>query len=265
MYNLIVRCLLLAGILAPAVAGADIPGSDLRHVQAKLAQARPYLESVFREFFPNRKPAVPLPPIIPYRGEVVSGGCGTFGPDNAEFCPADNTIYYDEIFLTKLTNSIGVLIEMNSDYAAVVVLAHELGHAIKFRKTSDSCLAVRQFAAPAFANSICDPVLGNQEYDQEAQADCYAGAVSRRLRDAGLIQPRDLLVAEITFRELGDKGWRSDDNRDHIWARWGNLGTDKPFLPTPHSHGEGADRMKNFETGYKGGPNACRFLVATRH
>jgi predicted metalloprotease len=129
MHTLIVRCLFLAG-LATAAAGADIPGLvnlnrplmqieplgrnpnlewmgpfNVRDIEAKVAQARPYLKSVFQDFFPNRNPPAPFPEMVAYTNEVVSG-CGTLGPNNAHYCSVDNKIYYDDVFLMLLANSI---------------------------------------------------------------------------------------------------------------------------------------------------------------
>jgi hypothetical protein len=43
---------------------------DVRQVKAKLVFANRYLEITWREFFPNQAPAVPVPRLVAYRGQV---------------------------------------------------------------------------------------------------------------------------------------------------------------------------------------------------
>jgi predicted metalloprotease len=240
----ILRFLLTTAILAPAVGGAEITDGDLRQVQAKLALANRYLELTWWEFFPKQNRATPMPRIVPYRRQVLSR-CGTLGPQNAHFCTLDNTIYYDELFLTKLTKAAGVAIRTNGDYAAVAVLAHELGHAVRFRQDSEAC---RQ-RQDSFA---CSQNPFESEYDQEAQADCYAGAVTKHFQEARLLKVGDIQAAQFTFSGLGDVGKRNDS-------------IEAPLMTLPHSHGQGPDRIKHFQVGYKGGATACSQIVAIRH
>jgi predicted metalloprotease len=241
MYTSILRLLLMTGMLARAVGGAEITEGDLRQMQAKLALANRYLESTWREFFPLQNAAAPMPRVVAYRRQVLSG-CGTLGPRNAYFCSADNTVYYDEVFLTELAKAAGVAIRTNGDYAAVAALAHELGHAVRFRQQSEACRRAQGMIAAAL---ICSPNPFESEYLMEAQADCYSGAVTKRFGEGHLLLAGDIQAAQFILGSLGDLGQRDDS-------------IERSLMTPPHSHGEGAARRKHFELGYKGGANACR-------
>ncbi len=82
--------------------------------------------------------------------------CGATIPDNAFYCPLDNSIYYDEGLLQKILQA-----KSYGDFAAVTVLAHEWGHLVQAEL------------------NITNSDVFNIEL--ELQADCFAGAYGRYL------------------------------------------------------------------------------------
>lgn len=101
--------------------------------------------------------------------------CGAAKPGNAAYCSKDHSIYYDPRFLDHLRQTIG-------EYAPIVVLAHEWGHAI-FAKL---------------------PAARASGYAEERMADCLAGAITRTAIGTGLASKADLEVAEKTLMSVGE-------------------------------------------------------------
>jgi predicted metalloprotease len=101
--------------------------------------------------------------------------CGSMPLGNAAYCGKDHTIYYDPRFLDQLRQSMG-------EYAPIVVLAHEWGHAI-FAKL---------------------PAKRASGYAEERMADCLAGAITRGAIGTGLAARADLEVAEKTLMAVGE-------------------------------------------------------------
>src|SRR5260370_35197161 len=122
MHKSTLRFLLtLTILLRPVLCEGQIyvTAPDVRQVRAKLSLATPYIAAIWKELFVNRNPAPPLPPIVAYRGNAPSK-CGQLGPKNAAFCRLDNTVYYYEVFFTKLTKMAHLSLHTDRDYAAKV-------------------------------------------------------------------------------------------------------------------------------------------------
>lgn len=115
------------------------------------------------------------PPFIAIGGEPKQTACGQTESGNAAYCAKDHSIYYDPRFLDHLRQTIG-------DYAPIVVLAHEWGHAI-FHKM---------------------PAARASGYAEERMADCLAGAITRSAVGTGLATRADLEVAEKTLVSVGE-------------------------------------------------------------
>jgi predicted metalloprotease len=86
----------------------------------------------------------------------IETSCGESIPDNAFYCPVDNSIYYDEGLIQAILRA-----KKFGDFGTVVVLAHEWGH-------------------------LAQAELGITHSDfwniqLELQADCFAGAYGRYL------------------------------------------------------------------------------------
>lgn len=138
---------------------------------------------------------------------------------NAYYCAAVDVIGWDRSALLP------VLRERYGEASVVVVLAHELGHAVQQRSGTDI----------GSAQHLADPLRA------ETSADCYAGSFLRWVTDGGSdrlrITPQQLdgaLRALIVFR-------------DPLTA--GSAGTDV--------HGTAFDRISAFQDGYQRGPRQC--------
>lgn len=133
---------------------------------------------------------------------------------NAYFCGSVDAIVWDRAALLP------VLREHYGDAAVLVVLAHEMGHAVQQRSGNDH---------------------SNQSLHTESMADCYAGSFARWVKDghsANLrVDPAQLdgaLRALIIFRDP--------------------VGTTQSATD---SHGTAFDRVSAFQDGYRDGPPRC--------
>lgn len=150
---------------------------------------------------------------------------------NAFYCAAADAIAWDRAALFP------VLAEQHGEGAIVMVLAHEVGHAVHNRLGIDPALERRQ---PDRYPTILT----------EAMADCYAGAFVRWVADGHAehlrLDQRELdlaLSALVTFR-------------DPVGTSPGDL----------EAHGNAFDRISAFQDGYQRGPQLCTsFTVANRN
>jgi predicted metalloprotease len=147
-----------------------------------------------------------------YRPEEGGGPrCGSepAPPKNAFYCPSGDFLAWDET---------GLMIPyyvQAGDFAAAFVLAHEFGHAMQQRLPRKEKLGVLT----------------------ELQADCFAGAWSRRVQEQGLLQAGDLDEATLAVFSARDLP--------------GTAFTD------PAAHGTGFERTRAFTDGYESGPKGC--------
>lgn len=204
---------------------SDDPVDDL--AAATLIDVQDYWEQEFDEAFDQpwedisgglhsvdtSDPDAPPPPCVPEALQVEG---------NAYYCPSADAIAWDRAALLP------VLRERHGDTAVVVVLAHEVGHAVHHRLGVDE--EARE-ASPGRYPTILT----------EAMADCFAGAFVRHVVDGDAehlrIDPPQLdsaLGALVTFRD--------------------------PVGTTPEddaAHGNAFDRVSSFQDGYEQGPALC--------
>jgi predicted metalloprotease len=141
---------------------------------------------------------------------------------NAFYCQASDTIAYDRAALFP------VLVERFGEAGVVVVLAHEIGHAVHNRLGIDNNAQRR---SPQLYPTI---VL-------ESMADCYAGAFMRRVADG--------------------KAEHLRMNTEQLDAALGSLVSFRDPLGTSSSdrgaHGNAFDRVSSFQDGFQQGPKLC--------
>jgi predicted metalloprotease len=111
--------------------------------------------------------------------------------------------------------------------AAVGIIAHEMGHAVAIQLGEDSRVP----------------------YQNEATADCLAGAFTQQSSRDGSLEPGDLDEAFFGLAAAGDPTPQptGDARLDaRIARRMAVLG-----------HGTREQRLANFKAGYEGGAGAC--------
>jgi predicted metalloprotease len=217
-------------LAAPAVpddsARISISESDVRASNAEAAAAVGALITMWSAEF--KRLGVPFAPprIVRYRGTTRTQ-CGVMPASNAVYCYNNNTIYFDDVFLAAQAKITSRALGTDGDMAAVGILAHEMGHAVALQ------LGFRP----------------RRSYDNEAAADCLAGAFARHAEADGSLEDGDLeeamfsvaLAADPEFESTGDR--RTDARRAARLAR--------------AAHGTREQRMRNFRTGFDGGGGAC--------
>jgi predicted metalloprotease len=158
---------------------------------------------------------------------MVRTSCGILGGDNAQYCPSRNAIYFDEVFVARQAQEAARALGTDGDMAAVGIIAHEMGHAVAIQLGDASPIP----------------------YENEAAADCLAGAFAQRSQEDGSLEKGDLEEAFFGMASAADPTPRLTGNRrldSRIALRAAMLG-----------HGSRDQRMGNFEAGYEGGAGAC--------
>lgn len=146
---------------------------------------------------------------------------------NAFYCPRADIVAYDRAALLP------VLRQKFGDSAAVVVIAHEFGHAIQQRLQGTSrTAAALSSGAPTIVS--------------EGQADCYAGGFLRAVHDG---QTPDL--------RTGDRG--VDIAMSALITFRDPVGTD---AGDDRAHGNAFDRVASFQDGYDRGIATCADMTA---
>jgi predicted metalloprotease len=166
------------------------------------------------------------PALFAYRGAVRTN-CGIMRPDNAAYCTARNAIYFDETFLARLAEAASHELRTDGDMAAIGVIAHEMGHAVVSQLRADSRIP----------------------YENEAAADCLAGAFTHESERDGSLEEGDLEEAFFGMAAAGDPPPELTGNRRvdaRILTRAALLG-----------HGTREQRLANFTAGYEHGAGAC--------
>lgn len=160
-----------------------------------------------------------------YRG--VRTGCGIVRGSNAIYCPRDNTIYYDEVFIAAQAKLAARELGTDGDMAAIGVIAHEVGHAVAMQLGH----------------------ISRSTYENEATADCLAGAFTRQAERDGTLEEGDVEEAFFAMSAAGDPTPQltGDQRVDrYILRRAARM-----------AHGTREQRMENFRSGLENGPRAC--------
>ncbi len=166
------------------------------------------------------------PGFVRYRGAIRSA-CGVMRPNNAGYCPRDNNIYFDEVFVAAQAGNASRQLGTDGDMAAVGIIAHEMGHAVAIQLGHESRIV----------------------YRNEATADCLAGAFANQSKRDGSLETGDLEEAFFGMYSAGDPAphltgdARMDDRILRVTSAMG--------------HGTREQRLSNFRGGYDGGPGAC--------
>lgn len=166
------------------------------------------------------------PGIARYRMRIRTP-CGYLMPENAEYCAANNTIYFDDVFVAVQVKSAAEALGTDGDMAGLGIIAHEMGHAVAMQLGHTS----------------------RNSYENEATADCLAGAFTLHARGDGTLEKGDIEEAEFGLSSAGDPTPQLTGNQrvdQHILARLERVG-----------HGTKQQRVDNFRNGFDGGAGAC--------
>ena len=199
---------------------------DVRASNEKVAMAHAALREMWSSHFRDIGTRFAVPRLVRYRGGAMSS-CGLMRPNNAGYCPADNTIYFDEIFVAAQAKNAAREVGTDGDMAAVGIVAHEMGHAV----------AIQLGYASRYT------------YQNESVADCLAGAFALQADRDGSLEEGDLEEAFYGMASAADPTPRLS----------GNERTDRRILRAARlmGHGTREQRTANFQRGLDGGPGAC--------
>lgn len=210
-----------AGSAPAAITERDVTASN-----EKVRMAAGALLSMWSTDFQRVGERFAAPGLLRYRGAIMSP-CGVMRQNNAGYCPRDNNIYFDEVFIAGQARAAARLLGSDGDMAAVGIIAHEMGHAVAIQ-------------------------LGHQSrvvYRNEALADCLAGAFAERSKRDGSLEAGDLEEAFFGMYAAGDPEPELTGNprMDNRILRVASL----------MGHGSREQRLANFRAGLDGGAGAC--------
>jgi predicted metalloprotease len=210
-------------MVAPA---AELTERDVAASNAKVRAAYAELASMWGKGFAQVHEQFEAPSLLRYRGGARSA-CGIMQPNNAAYCPNENAIYYDEVFVAAQAKSAALELGSDGDMAGIGVIAHEMGHAV------------------AMQLGYASPVA----YENEAAADCLAGAFAQHADRNGLLEKGDVDEAFFGMAAAADPTPELTGNRrvDRVILRRAAV----------MAHGTKEQRMGNFRTGLEGGAGAC--------
>jgi predicted metalloprotease len=205
---------------------ADITETDVSESNKKVGQAYGALVAMWTNDFKQLGAEFAAPNIARYRGNVRTQ-CGIMHANNAQYCPQLNAIFFDEVFVARQAKAAANELGTDGDMAAVGIIAHEMGHAVAMQLGETSRIP----------------------YENEAKADCLAGAFAQASSKDGSLEKGDLEEAFFGLAAAGDPtpeftGYEQIDAR--IARRAQIMG-----------HGTRDQRLANFKTGFSGGPKAC--------
>lgn len=209
-----------------ATAPVSITERDVTASNAKIRMAAGALLSMWSIDFDRAGERFAAPGLLRYRGAIMSP-CGVMRQNNAGYCPRDNNIYFDEVFVAAQAGAAARQLGTDGDMAAVGIIAHEMGHAVAIQ-------------------------LGHQSrivYQNEATADCLAGAFAGQSRRDGSLEAGDLDEAFFGMYAAGDPQpeLTGDPRLDNRILRVASL----------MGHGSRDQRLANFREGLNGGAGAC--------
>ena len=177
------------------------------------------------------------PKLVLYRG-VTQSACGRANSAVGPFyCPADQDLYLDTSFFSKLS-SLGA----PGDFAQAYVIAHEVGHHVQ-----NLLGTMRQFDQQM---QRADKSTANElSVRLELQADCYAGVWGFYSQKRNIIDAKDVESGLRAAAAVGD---------DQIQKRTGGY-----VVPESFTHGSAEQRARWFKTGLQSGdPRDCNTFGA---
>jgi predicted metalloprotease len=204
----------------------ELTERDVAASNQKIRAAYSDLVTMWRDGFAQLRERFATPRLLRYRGAARSA-CGVMQPNNAAYCPLENAIYYDEVFVAAQAKSAALELGTDGDMAGIGVIAHEMGHAVAIQLGYDSPVA----------------------YENESAADCLAGAFSEHADRNGSLERGDVEEAFFGMAAAADPTPELTGNRR----------VDRVILTRAArmAHGSKEQRQENFRSGFEGGAGAC--------
>jgi hypothetical protein len=204
----------------------EVTQADVAASNEKLAGAYAELVDMWTNDFKAIGQQFVAPHIARYEGDVDTP-CGVIDANNAEYCSADNTIFYDEVFVAGMAKSAAQALGTDGDMAGIGIVAHEMGHAVAMQLGYHA----------------------RDSYTNESTADCLAGAFAQQAQRDGSLEKGDVEEALYGMSLAGDPVLEPTGNRrmDAMLQR----------RLARQSHGTKEQRQDNFRTGFSGGAKAC--------
>ena len=211
---------------ATATRKAELTERDVAASNDKVRMAYSDLAAMWSNGFTQMRERFAVPRLLRYRGAARSA-CGVMQPNNAAYCPLENAIYYDEVFVAAQAKQAALELGSDGDMAGIGVIAHEMGHAVAIQLGFDPPRA----------------------YENEAAADCLAGAFARHADRNGSLEKGDVDEAFFGMAAAADPTPELTGNRrvDRVILRRAAV----------MAHGTKEQRMDNFRAGLEGGAGAC--------
>jgi uncharacterized protein len=210
----------------PRAPVADVSADDIAASNAKLQSAYNALVAMWSQDFRQLGARFVAPSVARYRGNVRTS-CGIMSANNAAYCPQRNAIFFDEVFVARQARNAAQELGTDGDMAGIGILAHEMGHAVAIQLGADSPIP----------------------YENEAAADCLAGAFTQRSAKEGLLEKGDLEEAFFGLAAAGDPTPEYTGNR--------RIDRQISLRASLMGHGTREQRLANFRSGYERGAGAC--------
>lgn len=208
-------------------------GSRVSAQPSKFSRSTSVFVDAWQRTFGYYGKTFPVPRFVSFEGVLSGTGCGTITRNNAYFCPADNTIYYDVNFLSVLSRNVGEMTGTDGDYAPIAAIGHELGHAIVTH--------LQPYATTRQGWSYRIDVNKG-----ERLADCLAGSSTRSAEAAGLLDRTDIGEALALMRFIGTP---RTSLKMPSWQEW--------IQRHSQEHPDPKVREDMFRAGYDRGAMAC--------
>jgi len=215
----------------PPAQQAARPADDeaLQFVRATIAET----EDVWTAIFAEAGSSYEAPVLVMFT-QTVNSGCGRASAASGPFyCPLDRKAYLDPSFFRELSTRFGA----PGDFAAVYVLAHEIGHHVQtVTGISKQVRSAKRGASKIEANAL--------QVMMELQADCYAGVFANRAeRASDFLDDGDVEEGLRAAQAIGD---------DTLQRQAGQAVNQNNF-----THGSSAQRARWFRQGLRSGDVAA--------
>lgn len=203
-----------------------VTARDVDASNQKVAMAYSALVQMWTREFEQIGERFARPRVVRYEGGGLTA-CGPIGSGNAIYCPRDNSVYYDQVFVAAMQKVAGRSVGTDGDMAAIGIIAHEIGHAVAMQ------LGYRS----------------RNSYENESTADCLAGAFANQSRRDGSLESGDVEEAVFGMSMAGDPTPESTGNDRLDAVIESRLERNR--------HGTKQERMENFRVGFDRGPAGC--------